>query len=289
MASATGVATPSERMLQLQAYLIHHDDPARQPQRQAIGLLLHQLGIPLTAISQQPALLPLPTGWRGRWSVLRGTQARLGADFAQRRLRQPWRCAELGVREAWVRCKHLSQLLCCADEQLTSAWSQQQVERIVSAKHAQAWQMGLQARADAVLVFEDDVAVTAESLDRLAALIQALPQLLHPYPQLFCDLAGGYPLEQVVPLPLALPSVPPVECLLPGVHTNTACAYLVSRTLLQAWRREEQRQVGLTGLAVDHRINRASATGAATAASAHWREPPFRHGSFCGLADSWQQ
>lgn len=276
-------------MHQLQAYLIHHHDPARQPQRQAIGLLLQQLGIPLTAISEQPPLQPLPAGWRGRWLLLRGSQAGLAADFAQRRLRQPGRHGELLVREAWVRCKKLLQLLRCAEEQLTSAWRQLQVEAIVSAKHGQAWRLALQAGADVALVFEDDVAVTAVSLQRLGALIQALPFVLQLYPQLFCDLAGGYPLEQVVPLPLALPPMAPLEWLLPGVHTNTACAYLVSRSLLQAWRRTEQCRPGLAGLAIDHRINRASATGSKDAVCGHWREPPFRHGSFCGLAHSWQE
>jgi len=233
--------------------------------------------------------LPLPAGWRGRWRVLRGSQARLAADFAQRRLRQPGHRLELLAREAWVRAKQLLQLLGCPEPQLASAWRQLQLERIVSAKHAQAWQGALEAGADAALVFEDDVAVTADSLQRLGALLEALPPLLQTSPQFFCDLAGGYPLEQVVPLPLALPPMAPLEWLLPGVHTNTACAYLVSRPLLQAWRRAEQRWPGLAGLAIDHRINRASATAAEDAVCGHWREPPFRHGSFCGLARSWQQ
>ena len=276
-------------MPQLLAYLIHHHDPARQPQRQAIGLLLQQLGIPLMAISEQPPLEPLPTGWGARWRVLRGSQARLAADFAQRRLRQPGRRVELLAREASVRCKQLLQLLRCPEPQLASAWRQLQLERIVSAKHAQAWQWALEAGADAALVFEDDVAVTADSLQRFGALLEALPLVLQRYPQFFCDLAGGYPLEQVVPLPLALPPMDPLEWLLPGVHTNTACAYLVSRPLLQAWLGAEQRRSGLARLALDHRINRASATGAKDAVCGHWRQPPFRHGSFCGLARSWQQ
>jgi len=276
-------------MPRLQAYLIHHHDPARQPQRQAIGLLLQQLGIPLTPISEQPPLQTLPSGCRGRWRVLRGSQARLAADFAQRRLRQPGRRLELLLREAWMRCKELFLPLSCADDQLASAWRQLQLERIVSAKHAQAWQWALQVGADVALVFEDDVAVSPASLQRFGALLQGLPLVLERYPQLFCDLAGGYPLEQVVPLPLALPPMAPLEWLLPGVHTNTACAYLVSRPLLQAWRRAEQRRPSLAGLAIDHRINRASATAAEDAVCGHWPEPPFRHGSFCGLADSWQQ
>ena len=276
-------------MPQLQAYLIHHHDPARQPQRQAIGLLLQQLGIPLTAISEQPPLQSLPTGWRGRWRVLWGSQARWAADFAQRRLRQPGRRVELLAREASVRCKQLVQLLRCPEPQLATAWRQLQVEAIVSAKHGQAWRLALQAGADAALVFEDDVAVTPASLQRLGGVIQVLPLVLQRYPQFFCDLAGGYPLEQVVPLPLALQPMAPLEWLLPGVHTNTACAYVVSRPLLQAWLGAEQRRPGLTGLAIDHRINRASAIGAEDAVCGHWREPPFRHGSFCGLARSWQQ
>lgn len=289
MACATWAVIRSDRMLQLQAYLIHHHDPDRERQRQAIGDLLQQLGIHLTAISEQSPLQPLPQGWPGRWLVLRGHQARLAADFAQRRLRQPRHRMELLGREAWVRCKQLLQLLGCVEEQLASAWRQLQVEAIVSGKHGQAWRLALEAGVDAALVFEDDVAVTAGSLQRLEALLQALPQLLQRHPQLFCDLAGGYPLEQVVPLSLALPPLAPLEWLVPGVHTNTACAYLVSRPLLQVWRRAEQRRPGCARLAIDHRINRVSAFGVADAVCGHWQEPPFRHGSFCGLARSWQQ
>ena len=44
-------------MLQIQAYLIHNADPARQAQRQALASLLQALEIPLTAIHEQPPLV----------------------------------------------------------------------------------------------------------------------------------------------------------------------------------------------------------------------------------------
>jgi len=275
-------------MLQLKAYLIHHNDPDRQPQRQTIGLLLQQLGISLTAITDQPPLKPLHPDWLGRWRVVRGNQARLAADFAQRRLRQPKRRHELIAREVWVRFKHLLQLLCCRSSQLEIAWRQLQVEAIVSAKHAEAWRLALQDGANAALVFEDDVACDPVSQDRLRELLLALPNLLAQNNQLYCDLSGGYPLEYVVPLSSALPSLAPIEWLMPGVYTNTACAYLVSSSLLETWRLAEQSHPGLASLPIDHRINRVSAIAAADAMSGHWEKPPFRHGSFCGLARSWQ-
>jgi len=45
----------------------------------------------------------------------------------------------------------------------------------------------------------------------------------------------------------------------------------------------------LAQLPIDHLINRASALQAPQAISGHWRQPVFRHGSFCGTVRSWQQ
>jgi len=79
------------------------------------------------------------------------------------------------------------------------------------------------------------------------------------------------------------------DLMLPGVHTNTACGYLVSRALLEAWLQALQQRPALAQLPIDHLINRASALQAPQAISGHWRQPVFRHGSFCGTVRSWQQ
>ena len=123
----------------------------------------------------------------------------------------------------------------------------------------------------------------------LQALLAALPAWLERQPRLYLDLAGGYPLEQVLPAAGGLPDGGLADRLLVGVHTNTACAYLVSCALLEAWLQALQRRPALQGLPIDHLINRASALQAPQAISGHWPEPPFRHGSFCGTARSWQQ
>jgi hypothetical protein len=275
-------------MLQIQAYLIHNADPARQAQRQAIASLLTALEIPLTAIHEQPPLVALPRGWSGRWLLQRLSSARVTADFAQRRLREPRRVLDLRCRQAWVQLKGAWKLWVGSEVQLEALWRQLQVELIVSGKHGQAWRQALQSGVDAALVFEDDVTTGPASLERCTHLLQALPDMLSRHRRLYCDLAGGYPLEQVLPLHQASPGDGPMEMVLPGVHTNTACAYLVSRPLLEAWRRVEARHQGLARLPIDHRINRASAIGAEGAICGHWQEPPFRHGSFCGLVRSWQ-
>jgi hypothetical protein len=140
------------------------------------------------------------------------------------------------------------------------------------------------------LVFEDDVSCQPDSLARLAALLQALPSVLQQQPALYLDLAGGYPPGQVLPLDQALLGGTAIaDWWLPAVHTNTACAYLASGPLLQRWLRALDQQPALAELPIDHLINCASARQAPQAPSGHWREPPFRHGSFCGLARSWQQ
>jgi hypothetical protein len=276
-------------MLQIQAYLIHNADPARQAQRQAIGALLSELGIALEPICRQPPLAALPPGWRGRWAVLRRELAKLGADFAQRRLRAPAAGLALCCRERWIALKALRRWLRAPRQRLQAAWRHSQVEAIVTEKHGRAWRQALSAGADLALVFEDDVECLPESPRRLQALLVAVPALLERQPRLYLDLAGGYPLEQVLPLAGGLSKEGPADLMLPGVHTNTACGYLVSRALLQAWLQALRQRPALAQLPIDHLINRASALQAPQAISGHWRQPVFRHGSFCGTVRSWQQ
>jgi len=276
-------------MLQIQAYLIHNADPARQAQRQAIAALLSELGIALEPICRQPPLAALPPGWHGRWGVLRRELAKLGVDFAQRRLRAPAAGLALCCRERWIALKELGRWLRAPRQRLQAAWRHSQVEAIVSDKHGRAWRQALSAGADLALVFEDDVECVPASPRRLQALLEAVPALLERQPRLYLDLAGGYPLEQVLPLAGCLPTEGLVDLMLPGVHTNTACGYLVSRALLEAWLQALQRRPALAQLPIDHLINRASALQAPQAISGHWRQPVFRHGSFCGTVRSWQQ
>jgi hypothetical protein len=276
-------------MLQIQAYLIHNADPARQAQRQAIAALLSELGIPLEPICRQPPLDPLPPGWPGRWGVLRRELAKLGADFAQRRLRAPAAGLALRCREHWIALKALGRWLWAPRQRLQAAWRHSQVEAIVSEKHGCAWRQALSAGADLALVFEDDVECVPASQRRLQALLEAVPGLLERQPRLYLDLAGGYPLDQVLPLAEGLPIEGLADLMLPGVHTNTACGYLVSRALLEAWLQALQQRPALAQLPIDHLINRASALQAPQAISGHWRQPVFRHGSFCGSVRSWQQ
>jgi len=276
-------------MLQIQAYLIHNADPARQAQRQAIAALLSELGIPVELIHQQPPLAALPPGWRGRRGVLCRELAKLGADFAQRRLRAPAAGLALRCRERWMQLKALLRWLPAPRQQLQAAWRHSQVEAIVSEKHGRAWRQASAAGADLALVFEDDVECLPSSQRRLQALLEAAPALLERQRRLYFDLAGGYPLEQVLPLLEGLPCEGLGDLMLPGVHTNTACGYLVSRALLEAWLQALQRRPALAHLPIDHLINRASALQAPQAISGHWRKPVFRHGSFFGTVLSWQQ
>jgi hypothetical protein len=276
-------------MLQIQAYLIHNADLARQAQRQAIAALLSELGISLEPIYRQPPLDPLPPGWSGRWGVLRRELAKVGADFAQRRLRTPATGLALRCRERWIALKELGRWLRAPRQRLQAAWRHSQVEAIVSKKHGCAWRQALSAGADLALVFEDDVECVPASQRRLQALLEAVPGLLERQPRLYLDLAGGYPLDQVLPLAEGLPIEGLADLMLPGVHTNTACGYLVSRALLEAWLQALQQRPALAQLPIDHLINRASALQAPQAISGHWRQPVFRHGSFCGTVRSWQQ
>ena len=269
----------------IRAYVIHHNDPARCRQRLAIAELLAELQIPVQEINEQPPLLPLPSGWRGRWLLLGRVQARTAADFQQRRRRWPRRALALRCRQLWVQGKAVLELMRAPWPRLEPLWRHLQVEALVSAKHIRAWRQARQEGADLALVFEDDVECEADSRMRLETLMRALPQ----QEQFYVDLAGGLALAEVLPLDQVQERGGPAELWLRGVHTNTACGYLVSAPLLRQWLQALVRQPALALLPIDHLINRASAQPAVQACSGHWQEPPFRHGSFCGTARSWQQ
>jgi hypothetical protein len=274
----------------IQAYLIHHNDPDRRPQREAITALLAQLDLAVIPVVEQPPLAPLPKGWLGRWALMRREWAKRSADFQQRRLREPHRTLEWQLRQHWMQLKGALGLWRSPRTALQHPWRHTQVEAIVSGKHGRAWRQAQAAGVDCALVFEDDVSCQPDSLARLTALLQALPSVLQQQPELYLDLAGGYPPGQVLPLDQALPGGTAIaDWWLPAVHTNTACAYLASGPLLQRWLRALDQQPALAELPIDHLINSASARQAPQSPSGHWREPPFRHGSFCGLARSWQQ
>ena len=276
-------------MVLIQAYLIHHNDPDRQSQREAITALLAQLDLAVMEVVDQPPLAPLPPGWRGRWAVLRREWAKRSADFQQRRQREPHRALEWQLRQRWTQLKGACGRGRCPRAALQPPWRHLQVEAIVSGKHVCAWRQAQAAAADWVLVFEDDVICQPDSLERLAALLRDLPAALPQQPGLYLDLAGGYPPEQVLPLDQdRQPGTTIADWSLPAVHTNTACAYLASGALLRCWLTALAQRPALAQLPIDHLINRASARQAPLALSGHWRKPPFRHGSFCGLARSWQ-
>ena len=272
-------------MALIRAYLIHHNDPDRLPQREAITDLLAQLQIPLTPIVEQAPNAPLLPGWRGRWAVLGRECFKRTADFQQRRLRQPRLGLELHLRQLWKQLQLGFCLLCSPPAVLQQRWRHNQVELIVTDKHVRAWRLAVAASAEVALVFEDDVICQPGSLQRLQ---QVLQQVLR-HQGLYVDLAGGYRLDAVLPLDQARPGPGWAEIWLPAVHTNTACAYLASVSLVHCWLQALQRRPALAQLPIDHLINRASALEAPQIGSVHWCDPPFRHGSCCGLVRSWQQ
>lgn len=267
---------------QLQAVLIHHQLPARQPYRQQLRDLCEKLGVSLTEIVEQsPLLAEHVTIADGVWLVGR-YWLKSGADaFFQ------WRSGRDSFVSALRRFvveafKSILNLVLITPEARLSAYRACLVEGILVQKHMAAWQCGLRDDCEWLLVFEDDALIQAETKSRLQLLFETELRHWNSAQWIYCDLAGGYDPNQALPVKSCWDPLLERWCL-SHIRTNTICSYLVSRQVLTGLLSVVERYPWLRQLPADHLINFASliAVDAHTLPRCfHWREPFFRHGSF---------
>ncbi len=274
---------------QVQAVLIHHRLPAREPNRQQLRDLCEQLKLPLIDIVDQPSLVAdRITVADGLWLVGRYCLKSAADGFFQ------WRSGRDSFPTALRRgllesCRSLHSLLRATREARVSAYRTCLVERVLVHKHMAAWQVALESDSDWLIVFEDDAQIQAETKPRLQHFVAT--ELSHYCADrwIYCDLAGGYEIVRLLPSNADWDPVLQCWCL-PHIRTNTLCSYLISRQLMVDLLWVVQRFPLLRELPADHLINLASLLAQRKQEiprCLHWRDPYFRHGSFqTGLAST---
>ena len=270
-----------------QAFLIHCNDPSRKGQRDSIVKLLQLHQISCIGIFSQPSAPTLPKHFPCCLQNLRTRILKAKANFKHLMLRDS--SSTFHIRILWFRAIIRSVFSTLTANQLVSRadWRHGWVEGVVSSKHIRAWKTALENQYDFCMVFEDDVECYDFSSNRLGQLLSELKPLLNQKPLLYIDIAGGFPLEHVLPLSQAVKgdSYQYEFC---GVYTNTACGYIVSRGLIESWCDLLNQHEYLSSLPIDHLINYLSLLQPLPAFSGHCRNSIFGHGSFLGSSTSWQ-
>jgi len=162
-----------------------------------------------------------------------------------------------------------------------------QVQEFITAKHRAAMASFLKAGGEWLLILESDATVLHNSRTDLTAVLGWLPAP----GQWFIDLAGG--MVEVSARQRTAGAVPgtPLQILDPP-STNTACAYLVSRPMAEAFLATYQADPDNRRFAIDWVWNLVlMSTGRRSQEPMlclRADPPTFAHGSFTGRTRSWQ-
>lgn len=176
-------------------------------------------------------------------------------------------------------------------KQWVQAWCRRSaIEMYVTSKHIRAWEVFVESGADYLVVLEDDVFFCEDSAKRFNEAV--LPVLEKSSDRaVYIDLAGG--LAQCELKIELLESSRDGE----AIHyskpvTNTACAYLVNRKLVQSFLAAIIETPGLRMIGIDWLMNRlfmALVAGRTQIVCVHYNPTIFLHGSLTGQYVSWQK
>ncbi len=164
-----------------------------------------------------------------------------------------------------------------------------EIETFVTDKHLRAWFSALEG-FDAVLVFEDDVFFNFDSINRFNFLINSIDLKEKCY----FDLAGGLDKELLnIYQLLDLENSPDGLLCYKKIVTNTACAYLITKPLLQDFcdlivSNPSNRIIGIDWL-INYLSICLEGTNVKNLKCYHSEPPIFQHGSFTGKYESWQK
>ncbi len=159
------------------------------------------------------------------------------------------------------------------------------IEKAVRKKHIDAWKAFLKTQDKFLLVFEDDAICKDNSKERLKIILKKLS--LEANINIFVDLAGGYKLNQILPKDLNLHSTI-FDIKVPKLYTNTACTYLISRSVIKEFLKIVKNDSFSKNFPIDHLINYLGHKSDLKIYSGHFFDPIFTHGSFKDKIDSWQ-
>ena len=164
------------------------------------------------------------------------------------------------------------------------------IEMIVTAKHMRAWEVFVESNADYLLVFEDDVRFRPDTIarfnDQVIPTIRSLGNRA-----LYVNLAGGCQYEDL--------RIEKLESKRNGdlvfyskPVTNTACAYLINKSLVKKFVSKLVEQPLLRLIGIDWLMNKlfiSMGDDAEKCVCVHFYPTIFDHGSFTGQYISWQK
>ena len=106
---------------------------------------------------------------------------------------------------------------------------------------------------------------------------------------LFVDLAGGYEYKKIIPKN-KIKKIEDEKIFIQDIFTNTACGYLMNRSLVEKLYKEYKSFNSNKILPIDHLINKLNlkSNNGKLTLCVHFKKPIFTHGSFTGNIKSWQ-
>ena len=164
------------------------------------------------------------------------------------------------------------------------------VEQIVSNKHLQALSDGVDY--DFVLVFEDDAVLLEGGDPETGSTLRYLLREAYDTPGIHThiDFAGGFKLEDVAPAGSRLDELG--KCLSSSkLFTNTACGYVLSRSLNRNLLERVESDTRLKWLGIDFLLNRVFLESGSNfpSRSIHLINSRVGHGSMTGEYSSWEE
>lgn len=223
-----------------------------------------------------------------------GVRLALARDFLHVRLQRDWaRYREQEVKSS-VRAlrgliKNSFRKYLRASKETTRSLRSQAIEAIVTDKHIRLWQQFLDTDLRYLLVFEDDAVFKETSIDCVLDLRERLVHepLTRP---VYIDLAGGCDLTHLGIDHLLVEQTAHFRRYRKPV-TNTACVYLVDRTMVKLFVGHLVRQPWLRLISIDWLMNQLfilSNLQENQALCLHADPTIFGHGSTTGHYFSWQ-
>lgn len=164
------------------------------------------------------------------------------------------------------------------------------VETVVTDKHIRAWASFLETDGDFLICFEDDAIFNDNSLQKVNELLYTLSKKCLDSCSVYVDMAGGCTLEELKIDALQIDKDDSYRFYNKPV-TNTACTYLMSRSLVTAFYEIITRRPWLRLIGVDWMINKLFillAKDGVPCFCMHADPSIFKHGTKTGEYVSWQ-
>lgn len=162
------------------------------------------------------------------------------------------------------------------------------IETIVTDKHIRSWDAFLESKCDFLIVVEDDAFFKSDSIDKLMTGVQLAATSVQKDVYLHMDFAGGCSISELK-----------ISHLLVGkkkgyieykkIVTNTACAYLLNRVIVEQFKSSLTRHPSYRLIGVDWMMNKLliESDGILPAKCFHSDPPALDHGSVTGVFQAW--